>query len=361
MIPARALEAWAGSLLRALGAPDDVAAEVARHLVGANLAGHDSHGVLRLAQYVAQVEGGAIQPAARGRVARANEVMCLFDGQRGFGQWACRQALEWCLERAPTSGIAAAAVRRSMHAGRLGDYVERAAAAGMASIVTLGIAGPNAGLVAPFGGARRLLGTNPWAIGAPVLGGTPFVMDFATSNVAEGKVRVARSRGQALPEGTLIDIRGEPSTDPERLYEGGSLTGLGGSLAGHKGFGLSLAAAILGGLAMVDDENPSPAGTMSGEPPERPWLAGVLMIVFDPEWFGGRERFAAQVAEIARSARATPAAAGVNAVLFPGDPEAARRAERERDGIALPGPIYEELRLAGHAHGVEMPALDSAQ
>lgn len=348
MIPAQALEAWAGSLLGALGAPDDVAAEVARHLIGANLAGHDSHGVLRLAQYAAQVEGGLLDAAARGQIVRANDVLCLFDGQRGFGQWACRQALEWCLDKARSSGLAAAAVRRSMHAGRMGDYVERAAEAGFASIVTLGIAGPGAGLVAPFGGGRRFLGTNPWAMGVPVAGETPFVMDFATSNVAEGKVRVARSKGAELPEGVLIDVAGRPTTEPDRLYEGGSLTGLGGAVAGHKGYGLSLAAAFLGALAMIDDPEPTPAGTMSGRPPTTPWLAGVLMVVLDPEWFGGRERFAEQVRTVVDALRQ-------EGPLLPGDPEAATRVQRLRDGIVVPGPTWEELTLASEAHAVPMP------
>ena len=347
LIPARALEAWAGSLLEAVGAAPEVAAEVARHLVGANLAGHDSHGVLRLAQYVAQAEGGALDPAARGRVERESAALCLYDAERGFGQWACRQALEWCLERAPAAGIASAVVRRSMHAGRLGDYAEVAAAAGLASIVTLGIAGPGAGLVAPFGGVRRFLGTNPWAVGVPVAGGTPFLMDFATSNIAEGKVRVARSKGRALPEGALLDVRGKPSTEPEDLYAGGSLTVLGGALAGHKGYGLSMAAALLGALAMVDDPEPTPAGTMSGTPPAPPWLAGVLMVVFDPEWFGGRERFAEQVREIATAVRGEGA-------LLPGDPEVRNREERLREGVPLPGPIFEELDLVGRKYGVPL-------
>lgn len=356
LIPAQDLEAWAGSYLRALGADDDVAAEVARHLVGANLAGHDSHGVLRLTQYTSQVEAGGLDPAARGRIDRSNEVLCVWDGERGFGQWACRQALEWCLAHAPASGLAAAAVRRSMHAGRLGDYAERAAEAGMAAIVTLGIAGSGAGLVAPFGGMRRLLGTNPWAVGMPVAGAPPFLMDFATSNIAEGKVRVARSKGLTVPPGTLIDAGGKPTVDPDALYANGSLTPLGGLLAGHKGYGLSMAAALLGALAMVDDDRPTPAGTMSSLPTEEPWLAGVLMIVFDPEWFGGRDLFAAQVAEVVAAARTSPPAAGVDAVLVPGDPEVARRTERLRDGIPIPALTYDELAAISAARNVKMPA-----
>lgn len=348
LVPARALEAWAGALIQAWGAEGDVAAEVARHLVGANLAGHDSHGVLRLAQYAAQAEGGQLAAAARGRVVRESASLCLFDAERGFGQWAGRQALEWCLQRAPGAGIASAVIRRSMHGGRLGDFAEVAAARGLASIVTLGIAGPGAGLVAPFGGRHRFLGTNPWAVGVPAGAGTPFVMDFATSNLAEGKVRVARSKGTQLPAGALLDARGEPSTEPEDLYSGGSLTVLGGALAGHKGYGLSMAAALLGSLAMLDDEAPTPAGTMSGTPPAEPWLAGFLMVVFDPDWFGGRDRFAARVAEIAAAVRGEGA-------MLPGDPERHSREQRVRGGIPLPGPIFEELRRLGSRHDLELP------
>src|SRR5437588_10847997 len=148
-----------------------------------------------------------------------------------------------------------------MHIGRLGEYTERLAGAGLVGIVTVGVAGPEAGLVAPFGAAARFLGTNPWSIGVPAAGRPPLIFDAATSTVAEGKVRLARARGVQVPAGTVRDAAGRPSLDPDDLYEGGSLTVLGGEVAGHKGHGLSLASALVGGLAMIGDPEPTPAGT----------------------------------------------------------------------------------------------------
>jgi uncharacterized oxidoreductase len=230
-----------------------------------------------------------------------------------------------------------------MHAGRLGHYTELAANRGLVGIVCLGLAGPGAGIVAPFGGAARFLSTNPWSIGVPARDRTPLVVDFATSQLAEGKVRVARFRGKQLPEGVLFDAAG------------GALTTVGGALTGHKGYGLSLAAALLGGLAMIDDEQPTPAGSMSGPPPADPWMAGLFMVVFDPEWFGGADRYAERVSEILEAAGAVPAAAGTERVLVPGEPEALARAAREREGISLPDTVWTQLRELGERFQVALP------
>ncbi len=208
---------------------------MARHLLGANLAGHDSHGVQRLPQYIAQVDAGTLIPDARVSVLKESSVLALFDARRGFAHAAVWEACGWAMTHAAMNGIAAGAVRHANHVGRLGDYTERVAAGGQAALLTLGIAGEGAGLAAPFGGSARFLGTNPWSIALPVAGGEPFVMDFATTTVAEGKVRVAAAAGEQVPEGALLDVEGRPTRDPERLYEGGSLTLLGGAVAGHKG------------------------------------------------------------------------------------------------------------------------------
>ena len=352
---ARELESWASRFLHAMGAPSDIATEVARHLVGSNLAGHDSHGVLRMPQYKAQADMGLLKPQARPEVVRENGVCAIVDGARGFGHFATMTAMDWCLENAPRSGVAVAAVRRTNHIGRLGEYAERAAGQGLVGIATVGIAGQGAGLAAPFGGRGRFLGTNPWAIGVPAPGRTPFVMDFASTNVAEGKVRVARAKGAQLPAGVLLDPAGNPVTDPEQLYAGGSLTPLGGVLAGHKGYGLSLAAALVGALAMVGDDDPTPAGTMSGLPPEPGWIAGAFTIAIDPEWFGGRGAYQALVRPLLDAADAADPAPGVERVLVPGEPEAISRERRLREGVPIAEATWAELAEASSLVGVRMP------
>jgi uncharacterized oxidoreductase len=352
VVEAKALEAWAVRFLGAMGAPPDIATEVGRHLVGSNLAGHDSHGVMRLSQYKAQADAGTLRPEARPGLLRENGACATVDAGRGFGHFATKTAMNWCLERAPRTGIAAAVVRHSTHIGRLGEYAERAAVQGMIGIVTVGIAGPGSGAMAPFGGRDRFLGTNPWAIGVPAPGRANFVMDFATTTVAEGKVRVARAKGAHLPPGVLLDPDGEPATDPEQLYAGGTITPLGGSLAGHKGYGLSMAAALVGALAMVGDDDPAPAGNSAGEPG---WIGGVFTIAIDPEWFGGRDAYAALVRPVLDRADAAAPAPGSERVLVPGEPEAISRERRLREGVTIAEATWAELAEASAMLGIQMP------
>lgn len=336
-----------------MGAPADIASEVARHLVGANLAGHDSHGVMRLAQYKSEADNGALRPQVRPEVLRESGACALVDAGRGFGHFATATAMDWCLDRASRTGIAAAAVRHSTHIGRLGDYAERAAARGMIGITTVGIAGPGAGVMAPFGGRGRFLGTNPWAIGVPSPGRAPFVMDFATTTVAEGKVRVARARGAQVAEGILLDSDGEPSTDPEKLYAGGTITPLGGGLAGHKGYGLSFAAALVGALAMVGDDDASNAGNTVGGPG---WIAGAFTIAIDPDKFGGRDAYAAMARRVLDGADGMAPRPGVERVLVPGEPEAISRERRLREGVSIAEATWAELAGASATLRVGMPS-----
>jgi LDH2 family malate/lactate/ureidoglycolate dehydrogenase len=341
------LERLATEMFRAWGADDEVAATVARHLVGANLAGHDSHGVIRIAQYAEEREHGVLDPAARAQVVEERGAVAVVDGRRGFGHHATALAMRWSIERSRETGIAAAAVRHGNHIGRLGEYAEMAAAAGVVGIVTVGIAG--GGGVAPFGARGRFIGTNPWAIGVPADEGEPFIFDAATSALAEGKVRVARAKAARLPEGVITDKEGRPSTDPEDYYSGGALQPLGGSLAGHKGYGLSLAAALVGGLAMIADTDPTSAGAggLHGEA----WIAGAFTIAIDPDAFGGAERYRELVAEVLKATRRRPPAAGVDAVLIAGDVERRMRDSR-RQGIPIPERTWAELRALAERYGL---------
>jgi hydroxycarboxylate dehydrogenase B len=355
VIVQRDLVAFAAAVLRAIGADPEIAAEVARHLVGANLAGHDSHGVFRLIQYANQVEAGELVPDARPELRKEGPTLALFDARRGFGQWSTRKALEWSMTRAREHGVAAATIRHSMHAGRLGDYVELACEQRLAAILCLGMAGPGSGRVAPFGAGGSFMGTNPWAIGVPATDRPPLVADFATSAVAEGKIRLYRANQVPVPPGLLLAPDGTPSTTADDLYRGGALLPLGGDLAGHKGSGLGLAAAMLGALCMIDDPDPTPAGTMSARP-EPPWAAGVLMVVLDPDWFGGAERYARMVGEVLNGVGAAAPGAGFERVLAPGEPEARSRERRSREGIPISAAVWDQLAdLAGQLN-VPLPA-----
>jgi uncharacterized oxidoreductase len=353
---ARVLREFSAGVAESMGAPADVAAEVARHLARANLSGHDSHGMLRWPQYVRELDEGQLDPAARPDLLRESAVTALFDARRGFGQHSTMHAADWAAAHAREHGIAAAAIRHSMHIGVLGEYTERLAAGGLVGIVTVGVAGAGSGAVAPFGGAARFLGTNPWSVGVPAVGRPPLVYDGATSTVAEGKVRLARAKGTELAPGLVRDAGGRPSTDPEQLYAGGSLTVMGGDVAGHKGHGLSLASALVGGLAMIADTAPTPAGCMRAPETWGTRIAGVFVVAIAPASFGDADAYRTLVAGVLDDLRGVPPVPGVERVLVSGDPERLSRERRAREGIPVPATTWAELLAIGERFGVPLAA-----
>lgn len=352
--PASPLQEFVTAVFRGLGADADVAGEVGRHLVRANLSGHDSHGVIRVAQYVAEADRGELTPAARPALLRETGVAALFDARRCFGHFATMHAVEWCLGRARRQGVAMAAVRQCPHIGRLGEYTERAAADGLIGVVTIGQAGAGVGGVVPFGGRERFLATNPWSLSAPGRE-RAMVFDAATSAIAEGKVRFARSKGALLPEGSIQDREGRPSRDPEAFYAGGALLPVGGALSGHKGYGLALASALLGGLAMIGEPEATPIwATVSGGD-TRGRVTGVFVQVIDPGAFGDADLYRAAVDETLAAAKRVPPADGHAEVLYPGEPELRARAARGRDGIALPAATWSDLGQVALRFGLPLP------
>mgnify|MGYP001292098766 CR=1 FL=1 len=357
LCPSDQLRAYVRQVALAVGADDDIADELANHLVKANLSGHDSHGVLRLPQYVSQADKGGLVPNARPTVVREMGGTAVMDAHFGFGQYSTAVALDWAMERAKTHGIAAVASRHATHIGRLGEYTERASAAGMIAIVTIGTAAPGSGGVVPFGGARRFLGTNPWSFGVPADGGTNMVYDAATSTVAEGKLRVARSKNAALAPGLIVDRDGNPSTNAEDFYNGGALLPVGGDVAGHKGYGLAMASALIAGLAMVDDDTPV-MPVPSAHPAtgfERGALGGVFVIAMDPAAFGDSKEYRRLTGETLAAVKETPPAPGKDEVLVPGEPEIRSRAARECDGIPIPDAIWQDLSGVAARFGIAMP------
>ncbi|HEY7141822.1 MAG TPA: Ldh family oxidoreductase [Methylomirabilota bacterium] len=356
LCPPDSLREFVDAVARRMGADADVAAELARHLVGSNLAGHDSHGVIRVPQYVGDMDRGLIAPSARPVVVRESPVAALVDARRGFGQHSTMFALEWAIGRARQHGVAMVAVRHSTHIGRLGEYAERTAAEGLIGIVTVGAVGAGIGGVVPFGGRTRFLGTNPWALSVPGRR-RRFIFDAATSTLAEGKVRVARAAGKPLPSDAIVDPDGRPTRDAEAFYAGGALLPLGGTLAGHKGYGLGLASALLGALGMIGDQDPTLVGAAPPETPDtRGRIAGVFLQVVDPAAFGDAARYGELVDEALDAAKRQTPADGVTEVLVPGEPEERARARRTHEGISLPAATWDELGKAASRFGVPLPA-----
>src|ERR1700761_3267355 len=252
------LDAFTTAALAALGTPAGPAGQVATSLVRSNLVGHDSHGIIRLIQYAGWIADGQIQPAAQPGVSQRQGAIAVIDGHWGFGQSAARLAVDVVAETAAATGVAAVTIRACNHIGRLGEYVSDLADQGLA-----GLAFCNAGpVVAPFGGAGRALGTNPFAWGAPGGPGGPLVVDFSTAGVAEGKLKLAAADGRPVAEGLIVDAAGHSSTNADDFYAGGALLPFGG----HKGSGLSVMIELLGGLLTGMGTAPTPSyGGGNGE------------------------------------------------------------------------------------------------
>lgn len=328
------LERISTELLIGAGVPEDEALIVARNLVSANLQGHDSHGVMRLPQYLAAIEKGSITPGAPIEVIAETPAIAMLDGNWGFGQVVGLRATEIAIEKARVSGLAAVAVRRSKHVGGLCDYVALIAEAGMIGLMFVNGHGGGS-YMPPWGGADARLCTNPMAAGFPT-GGAPIVLDISTTAVAEGKVRTYRIRGEQVPDNWLVDSDGRPTNDPNVLYEkpSGAILPLGGNV-GYKGFGLGMMVDLLaGGL--------SGAGT-SGEGSGGGNAFTIMAI--DPGPFVGDDQFRGSADTLIEWVKSSRPAPGFYEILVPGEIER-REAERRRDGIPVDDETWEKIAEA---------------
>src|SRR5271156_5510325 len=244
-IQAERLEEIGRALFVAAGTPADEAALVMRHIVGANLVGHDSHGVIQIPTYIERIKVGHIVPGAPWVIVKESPNHTVVDGHWAFGYVANDKAMRLTIEKAEKGNVAAATVFRQGHIGRLSSYSQMAAKAGMIGIVTAD-SGRSPKAVAPFGGREARLGTNPITIAVPSDLDGPLYLDMATSAVAAGKIALAAARGDQVPEGWITARDGKPTTDPKR-YRGGALLPLGGT-EGYKGTGLAVIVEILCGL-----------------------------------------------------------------------------------------------------------------
>jgi LDH2 family malate/lactate/ureidoglycolate dehydrogenase len=330
------LEDVSGRILEAVGTPPDIAREVARHLVGADAAGHASHGVIHLPRYVEEVESGLIQPAARPRVVRETSSSSLLDGDWGFGHFAAMEATKAGVAKAQADGVGVVALVRTGHIGRLGEYATYGAANGC---VMLAFTAPIPGsqVLAP-GGAEGVLGTNPIAIGYPDAGPNPFLLDFATSAISGAKVWLAEQRGEAIPEGVLLTPDLSVTTDPTWLTRGALFQPFGG----HKGFGLAVAIALL-----------SSSLTGAAASGERPVLAGSLFIALRANLFADAEVVAGIARREMERIRASRRIRPGDPVILPGDPEAAAQAASAARGVEVTGQTREALAAIARRLGVD--------
>ncbi len=340
LLPAQALTSQVAAILAAAGSTPKEAETVATNLVLANLSGHDSHGVGMVPRYVDAVLEGGLKPNTSAKVNLDIGTMLAIDGQRGYGQVIGEQAMALAMERARQHGSCIMTVGNSHHLGRIGHFAEMAVAQGLVALHFVNVL--SRPVVAPFGGGDGRFGTNPCCIGVPLKEQQPFVLDFATSRVAQGKMRVAHNKGERVPPGTLIDEHGHPTTDPGVVVVPQS-NGLFGALmtfGEHKGYGMAVACELLGGAL-------SGGGTWHRQADQaRTVLNGMLTVLIDPAKLGTQQSFEQEAAAFIDWLRQGPAAPGADAVRIAGEPERAARAARQVDGIVVDDQTWAEIENA---------------
>lgn len=351
-IDADDLTALVAGLFRARGAQETEAGDVATSLVGANLTGHDSHGVVRVPKYLSWIDEGTLRLGRDLEIVNDGGVFVVADGGHGMGQTLGRRIVDLGVARAREHGVAITALRRSGHIGRIGEWAERAAARGLVSIHCVNVSGSV--LVAPFGAREKRFSTAPFAVGIPGAGDgeagvPPLILDFATSLVAEGKVLNAFKGGKALPDDCIIAPDGALSDQPVDFYGAGvdaSQPGAAKNAAGalvamglHKGSGLAFMMEMLGGAL-------TGGGTCG--PQSKLVANGMLSIFLDPARLDPGNDFHAEVARFTDWVRAAQPRPGMGPVQVPGDMERTLRDKHLREGIPLPPEVIGALRtLAG--------------
>jgi uncharacterized oxidoreductase len=351
-ISASRLRDLAFTIVRAMGGGEAEAAVVAEHLAAANLAGHDSHGVGMLPDYVRMLGLGLLVPNQELRVVSDAGAVLVLDAGRGFGQRMAREAMDVAAERARRQGAVVVALRNSSHVGRIGAYGEQCAALGLVSVHFVNV-GDHAPHQAPFGCGDARLGTNPFCAALPDgAGGAAVLLDMATSAIAFGKARVARNKGVPVPADTVIDREGRSTTDPLPLVDRqeGALRAFGA----HKGSGLAILCELLGGALTggitIQPEHPREGGIVNS----------MLSIVMDPAAFGEPAAIAREVGAVGSWIKASPPAAGTAEVLLPGEPERRTRSAREAQGVPIDDKSLADILAAGRSLGLSQAELDRA-
>jgi LDH2 family malate/lactate/ureidoglycolate dehydrogenase len=338
------LSATIQSLVEAVGTPSDHAKVVTRLLVGSHLAGHDSHGLQHLPRYLEEAQNGLIVPSARPEIVSETPSASLVRGNWGWGHVTADYVMELAVRKALVGGVSMVSAVECNHIGRLGDYVEVAASRGCIGILMSGGNAEELATAAPFGGAKAVLAPNPVGMAFPAEPEHPVLVDFATTIVAGGKVALAKAKGAKIPIGWIIDKAGNPSTEPNDYYDGGALLPFGE----HKGFGVMVAAEILGRILSGADDH---ATTEHGGTYFR--HCGITFLAIRANLFG--DSFAARTSELAQRVRAVPPQGQVEKVMMPGDYEHTTRTERVRDGsIQIPESTWDEVVASARGLGREI-------
>ena len=340
------LEKIATALLVEAGASEEESKVISRLSIGANLAGHDSHGIIQIPTYIDRVNRGHIVPGAEYEIVKDTPTTTVVDGHWGFGYSVTERLMRETIEKARTQNIAAATVYRQSHIGRLAAYPLMAAEADMIGMITAD-SGRSAKAVVPFGGREKRLGTNPISIAMPSNLDGPFFLDMATSAVAAGKINLAQARGGSIPSGWVVKADGEHTTDPNELKNGGAILPLGGD-QGHKGYGLSSIVEIFSGIL---------TGLGFGHDPSGRHNDGCFISVFNVSAFRDLQDFKDEVTEFAAYLKSSETAPGFDEVLYPGEIEYRNETRQRKEGIFVEDSTWGELRSLAEGYNIasELP------
>jgi LDH2 family malate/lactate/ureidoglycolate dehydrogenase len=341
---AAVLQNFAHLLLQRAGMPPDRARDVADILVEGDLLGHDTHGLQLLPTYLAEIEGGGMTVAGEPLVLADQGAVLAWDGRRLPGPWLTLRAIDEASRRARTYGAGIVNIRRSHHIAALAPYARRVADAGL--VLLLMTSAPAAASVAPFGGTRGLFSPSPIGVGIPT-GGEPMMVDVSTSITTNGLTGRLAREGRKLPGPWLIDEHGVATDDPAVLVppRAGTILPLGGTDAGHKGYGLAL---------MVEALTAGLAGQGRADPGAR-WGATVFVQVIDPQAFNGGEALEAQMDWIGRECESNPPARPDEPVRLPGRRGLALRQLGLQAGVPLSAGIVGALAAWADKLAVPMP------
>ena len=344
LIKETALHGIVAEILRRGGSENTEAELVSRHLVDANVAGHDSHGVGMVPKYVEDLQADLVKPNARPSLVKDDGAVMVFDGNLGYGRPAAEEAMAAGLERCRKTGVVLLALRRCHHLGRIGAYGEQSIAAGLVSLHFVNVT-DHLPLVAPHGGRDARFSTNPICVAVPGTPSTePVLLDMATSRIAFGKVKVAHNAGKRVPAGSLIDAAGEASDDPGAMFtdpRGALLT-----VGEHKGFGLALICDLLGGVltggGTMQPENPRPGGIVNN----------MLTVIIDPARLVDQAWLNAELDAVIAYVKTSRPRTPDGSVLVAGEPERLMGSERRREGIPMNETTWQEIILAAQALGM---------
>ena len=322
-------------ILEALSVPSDIAEDVALHLLDSDCSDVESHGIWRIHQYTKYYQSGYLNAQGRPECKQNAKGAWFIEGHGGIGIPAMNMAIRDVVSRAKDTGLAAIAIQNAGHTGRLGSYAEYAADHGCLAVIIGGGGRKDWRLVAPYGGKKALMSTNPYAIGIPGGNEGPVIADFATSAAAAGWVYGAKIAGANLPEGILIDKHGHPATDPEAYFSGGAILPAGGA----KGYALAVAAEMIA-EAML--------GPVTVE-------CNWLILALDCSLYQAPSRFQDIAEEILLELRECPPAKGFDQVQVPGERESKARKTNQNKPISLPAATWMEILELAESLNVPLP------